>query len=251
MAACNRLLLHFPQIPLNCSYKKIINMKLKLYAAAALIILAALVSCSGSNDKEDVDKSIIPAGTDSITAQPVVPNTTNQNTVTIPPKTLPVTVVPGNSPVIPGTTTPIKLTQQPQSININSKNNTVVAAPQTITQAAPQTVTAPGMNPPHGQPNHRCDISVGAPLNSKPPAPATTQPTTVTTQQPQVTMKEIPTTIKTAPGMNPPHGEPNHRCDIAVGAPLNSKPVAPAVTTTQTVAPPALLTPAKADSSKN
>jgi hypothetical protein len=23
--------------------------------------------------------------------------------------------------------------------------------------------------------------------------------------------------------MNPPHGEKNHRCDIAVGAPLNSK----------------------------
>ncbi|MFT5254085.1 MAG: hypothetical protein ACI87N_003148 [Flavobacteriales bacterium] len=27
----------------------------------------------------------------------------------------------------------------------------------------------------------------------------------------------------TAKGMNPPHGEKNHRCDIAVGAPLNSK----------------------------
>jgi hypothetical protein len=27
------------------------------------------------------------------------------------------------------------------------------------------------MNPPHGQPGHRCDIPVGQPLNSK-PAPA-------------------------------------------------------------------------------
>lgn len=27
----------------------------------------------------------------------------------------------------------------------------------------------------------------------------------------------------TKPGMNPPHGQPGHRCDIAVGAPLNSK----------------------------
>ena len=219
---------------------------MKLYTAAALLTLAALVSCAGSNDTEDVDKSIIPAGTDSTAAQPAVPNTPTQNTVTVPAN-----VAPVNSAVIPGTTTPIKLTQQPQSLNINAQNNTVVSAPQTITQTAPQTVTAPGMNPPHGQPNHRCDISVGAPLNSKPPAPATTQPTAVTTQQPQITMKEIPTTTKTAPGMNPPHGEPNHRCDIAVGAPLNSKPVAPAVTTTQTLAPPALLTPVKADSSKN
>jgi hypothetical protein len=24
--------------------------------------------------------------------------------------------------------------------------------------------------------------------------------------------------------MNPSHGQPGHRCDIAVGAPLNSKP---------------------------
>ena len=28
----------------------------------------------------------------------------------------------------------------------------------------PQTQTAPGMNPPHGQEGHRCDIAVGAPL---------------------------------------------------------------------------------------
>ena len=32
------------------------------------------------------------------------------------------------------------------------------------------------------------------------------------------------TQTQTAPGMNPPHGQPGHRCDIAVGAPLNSKP---------------------------
>jgi hypothetical protein len=32
--------------------------------------------------------------------------------------------------------------------------------------------------------------------------------------------------VATAPGMNPPHGQPGHRCEIAVGAPLNSQPVA-------------------------
>lgn len=71
------------------------------------------------------------------------------------------------------------------------------------------------MNPPHGQPGHRCEIAVGAPLNSKPAPAVTSTPATVTAQ---------PAPQKTLPGMNPPHGEPGHRCDIAIGAPLNSKP---------------------------
>jgi hypothetical protein len=100
------------------------------------------------------------------------------------------------------------------------------------------------MNPPHGQPNHRCDIAVGAPLNSK-PAPANVQQATAGTQPP-VTITQQPTQQKTLPGMNPPHGEPGHRCDISVGAPLNSKPAAPVQTTT----PPPLLTPVKKDSAK-
>lgn len=51
---------------------------------------------------------------------------------------------------------------------------TITTQPQVVPQgqaipstAAPQPVAA-GMNPAHGQPNHRCDIAVGAPLNSKP-----------------------------------------------------------------------------------
>ena len=47
-------------------------------------------------------------------------------------------------------------------------NNSAPVAPEsnTVSVNQPQQ-TAPGMNPPHGQPNHRCDIPVGAPLNSK------------------------------------------------------------------------------------
>lgn len=56
------------------------------------------------------------------------------------------------------------------------------------------------LNPPHGEPNHRCDIPVGAPLNTE---------TNTEKEEPEVML-------------NPPHGEPNHRCDIPVGAPLNS-----------------------------
>ena len=104
---------------------------------------------------------------------------------------------------------------------------------QTVQQQAQQTTqtqTAPGMNPPHGQPGHRCEIPVGAPLNSKPAQKS--QPQTVTpavtpkpVEQPvmNVNSKSGSTSIvgtTTPPGMNPPHGQEGHRCDIAVGAPL-------------------------------
>ncbi|OAB29771.1 hypothetical protein SAMN05444395_107137 [Flavobacterium fryxellicola] len=96
---------------------------------------------------------------------------------------------------------------------------------QTIAQpqnTSPQTgAVAPGMNPAHGQPGHRCDIAVGAPLN----APVATTQTTVkqnaTAPAPTVTTTAAPVeTTPTPEGMNPPHGQTNHRCDIAVGAPL-------------------------------
>jgi len=93
--------------------------------------------------------------------------------------------------------------------------NPIEAAPL----MAPESVTAPGMNPPHGQPNHRCDIAVGVPLDSPPGTGKSTPPAV---SQPNVPAQT--TTPSTAPGMNPPHGQPNHRCDIAVGAPLNSPP---------------------------
>ena len=97
---------------------------------------------------------------------------------------------------------------------------TVSSNPATATTAA----TAPGMNPPHGQPGHRCDISVGAPLNSA-PAKTTAAPVVTSTATPIATPATVtPAAVKTAPGMNPPHGQPGHRCDIAVGASLNSAP---------------------------
>jgi hypothetical protein len=103
----------------------------------------------------------------------------------------------------------------PQPMNLPTQQQPAVQQ-----QIQPQTTTtAPGMNPPHGQPNHRCDIAVGAPLNSPPgQKPAQATPNPVQAQpQPQV---QPQTVAATAPGMNPPHGQPNHRCDVAVGAPL-------------------------------
>ena len=94
-----------------------------------------------------------------------------------------------------------------------------VAQPQTQ-----QAVATKGqkLNPPHGQPGHRCDIPVGAPLNSKPvkqQAPAT--PKTVEQQiviDPKMAQQHTGTTEPGFSGKpNPPHGQPGHRCDIAVG----------------------------------
>lgn len=83
--------------------------------------------------------------------------------------------------------------------------------------------TTPGLNPRHGQPGHRCDIQVGQPLNSKPPITTPTTPSLTSPTLPAIAPSTNTATV--APGMNPPHGQPGHRCDIPVGKPLNSKPV--------------------------
>jgi hypothetical protein len=111
----------------------------------------------------------------------------------------------------------------PQMIRPDSAAAMMPAVQTTVPQNVVSTSAAPGMNPAHGQPGHRCDIAVGAPLNSAPAKPATpTVQTTPAIATPTATAAKT----KTAPGMNPPHGEPGHRCDIAVGAPLNSPPAA-------------------------
>ncbi len=150
-------------------------------------------------------------------------------------------------------------------IAVGQPLNTAVAK-TTVQQTAPKTMTltiqpntsanvvttnaptAKGMNPPHGQPGHRCDIAVGQPLNS--PAgktttaatniPATISAPTTSTQTNTISKKTLnpdgtittgeakPTStpaVFSAPtsadsNINPAHGQPGHRCDIAVGQPL-------------------------------
>lgn len=125
---------------------------------------------------------------------------------------------------------PAQNTQAPITVNPNPTTATTVQA------------TKPGMNPPHGQPGHRCDIAVGAPLNSKPAATGNTQamkftPPTTTGQTQNITAPngtpailqpnaEAPKPVpqKTLEGWqgkaNPAHGQEGHRCDVKVGDPL-------------------------------
>ena len=180
-------------------------------------VLLALVSCGGSDTKT----TDVLADSTSTTLPILNPSATNTNPVTT-------------------------------STEPSSSTNGVVASPVT-TSTAPVTA-ASGLNPAHGQPGHRCDISVGAPLNSKPTTtttPSTPQIQTVTPQVQNVTVPTVSSSITptvnsnptvTAPGMNPAHGQPGHRCDISVGAPLNSKPT----TTTS----PITVQPATKDSTK-
>jgi hypothetical protein len=103
-------------------------------------------------------------------------------------------------------TTPATSLSSPDLAKFASVTNTAQAQTPNLTPSAlvaPSSVGA--LNPAHGQPGHRCDIAVGASLNS---APATTSVNTATGSQ----------------KLNPAHGQPGHRCDIAVGAPLNSAP---------------------------
>ncbi len=96
--------------------------------------------------------------------------------------------------------------------------------------------TPPELNPPHGQPFHRCDIPVGSPLNSVAPtksaqikpatpvnrtgmAPTLENAARLNNQRTNNTTAPI-VASGTPPKLNPPHGQPFHRCDIPVGSAL-------------------------------
>ena len=68
------------------------------------------------------------------------------------------------------------------------------------------------VNPAHGMPGHRCDLPVGAPLNS-----ATASETPIS-KLPSTSVSPI--RVDKTPDVNPPHGEPYHDCSIPVGAKL-------------------------------
>ena len=79
------------------------------------------------------------------------------------------------------------------------------------------------LNPKHGAPGHKCEIAVGAPLNSPPVgAPLNSSPQPV--QQNAPAIKSLPPPGTTSSGktvkLNPAHGQPGHDCAVQVGQPL-------------------------------
>jgi hypothetical protein len=172
-------------------------MKTNLLFRSLLLLFLTLIFFSCKKELETTDSAPPEVVLPAVEAIPAETNTAPETTVAPPVQTQAVTV-----------------------------NNQV-----SVQQPVP---TKLGMNPPHGQPGHRCDIPVGAPLNSPVNTPsktgtATTQridPSAITptsTSQPNAAPAILdPNAAQTitAPGMNPPHGQPGHQCGIAVGAPL-------------------------------
>jgi len=112
------------------------------------------------------------------------------------------------------------------------------AAPTQTGTPAQANASGAKLNPPHGEPGHRCEIPVGAPLDGSggtTAAPQVQAQPTSNSQgflssgnaqaQPQATPQQAAKPAQqTAPGMqgkpNPAHGQPGHRCDVQVGQPL-------------------------------
>lgn len=101
-----------------------------------------------------------------------------------------------------------------------------VPAPEGLQVAPPASDATSDVkrNPAHGEPGHRCDIPVGAPLDGIASLPVEEAQSPLKVNPPQPAPATTP--VQAAPvqtvaaGMNPPHGEPGHRCDIPVGSPL-------------------------------
>jgi hypothetical protein len=187
---------------------KILPKTVAIMRHALLLLSISFTIFSCNDDKVEKDVSIAP-----LTTSTTVADTTTATTVSSV-NNLPVQMPANGSSVMP------------------QSNSTM---PQNVVSTS--TTTAPGMNPPHGQPGHRCDIKDGAPLSSA-PARVATQPTGTTPQivsapQPATNAAVAAPTV-TQKGMNPAHGQPGHRCDISVGAPLNSAPTAKPATTNAT-----------------
>ena len=122
------------------------------------------------------------------------------------------------------------------SANVIDQNAELVAQVPANAVAANTPREKPALNPAHGEPYHRCEIPVGAPIDSAPqqnaapqvPSPQmqtsttnfNTNPISPSMSGPVATPVSEPQATGPKPALNPAHGEPHHRCDLQVGAPL-------------------------------
>jgi len=160
--------------------------------------------------------------------------------------TIPKVVVPFTQVAIPQQNQTVATPQPNQNQSIMYQNNGAQYTTTPVQTVAAPVKVAKGMNPSHGQPGHRCDIPVGAPLNSPIATGKTSEPQVVSNTSVTVPSATVTPTPK---GMNPPHGQSGHRCDIPVGSPLDSpvaaaKPAAPQGAPNYIVSPPATSEPA-------
>lgn len=116
------------------------------------------------------------------------------------------------------------------NVEMASPGNAVAA---TLPNTASAPSGKPALNPEHGKPFHRCEIAVGAPIDSAPQQSAAPQIAAPQMQSSNQSFNTNPISTPTVaapvaapqasgpkPAMNPAHGLPHHRCDLQVGAPL-------------------------------
>lgn len=103
---------------------------------------------------------------------------------------------------------------QPKNLPLLTGTDSTSATTTINDQALPAKNNV-ALNPAHGQPNHRCDLAVGAPLTSSPSEGKQTPPAAPVNSNPLINTNG---SVK----LNPEHGMPGHDCAIAVGEPLRS-----------------------------
>jgi hypothetical protein len=123
----------------------------------------------------------------------------------------------------------IETATSPSTLPVTASDSTSSQVPSGLPSTGTSAPAPAGaLNPAHGEPGHRCEIAVGAPLNSSPspspsPSPSTPSPTVTAppafNQQPAM-QPASPSTSASTGKVNPAHGQPGHDCSVAVGAPL-------------------------------
>lgn len=148
------------------------------------------------------------------------------------------TIVPTKSATSDSTTNSSVPSNQtlPQQVPVSPVSG-IPQSQTTIPQGVTASTSTTGLNPEHGKPGHRCDISVGAPLNSVPtnktqsaittgaakvtPAAAPVQNSAIAPALQNTPLSTTPKATTSLSGkINPAHGQPGHDCKVAVGQPL-------------------------------
>lgn len=127
----------------------------------------------------------------------------------------------GNNPPPPLAAPPPAPTPAMNAETAPSLEEETMPAQTPAALAGDQGATEVRLNPAHGEPGHRCEIPVGAPLDGS-PAPggqSITIPPVEAAPSPATLPITMPPT-NTAGKINPPHGEPGHDCAVPVGSPL-------------------------------
>jgi hypothetical protein len=170
------------------------------------------------NKQETTDPAASPAGN----PVPSEPQTDQTGSVVLlnPPHGQPghICEIPVGSP-LPTAGPVLKVADNPA---VSPAGNPVPSEPLTA-----QTGSVVLLNPPHGQPGHICEIPVGSPLPTAGPATRLSDnPTAPTIENaarlyPRRVQRTSSSSSANTPRLNPPHGQPGHRCEIPVGSPLN------------------------------